>query len=154
VRQREQIRKVLVDVYRVPGWCLVLDEVAYLARDLGLERSLNANWREGRSKRTTVVAGTQRPVNVPRNMWENATHFIIFRISGKEDRDTATGYLGELQGVAFETVKLLPRYEFLYVDKVEGIAMRSRVELGSNVGTAPRAGDRSEPAGDDAAASR
>lgn len=131
-RQREQIRKVLTDLYRVPGWCVVVDEVSYLSKDLGLDRQLNALWREGRSKGTTVVAGTQRPVNVPRNMWEMATHFCLFKISGKDDRDTATGYLGDYQGVAFETTKMLPPRELLYVDKVAGdIAMRTRVELGA-----------------------
>lgn len=130
VRQREQIRDVLNGIYTTPGWSLVLDEVSYLSKDLGLDRELNRNWREGRSKGTTIIAGTQRPVNVPRNMWENATHFIMFKISGKEDRDTATGYLGDLRGVAFETLAQLPQFEFLYVDKVGGIAMRSRVELG------------------------
>lgn len=131
VRQREQIRELLNQVYRTPGWTCVLDEVAFLSKDLGLDRELNRNWREGRSKGTTLVAGTQRPVNVPRNMWEMATHFILFKIGGKEDRDTATSYLGDLQGVAAEVIRQLPRHEFLYVDKVEGIAMCSRVELGN-----------------------
>jgi hypothetical protein len=128
VHQREQMRKALRDLYVIPGWTVVIDEVAYLSKDLKLDRELNALWREGRSKGTTVIAGTQRPVNVPRNMWEMATHLALFRMSGKEDRDTATGYLGDYQGVANETVRLLPKYELLYVDKVEAIAMRTKVE--------------------------
>jgi len=131
VRQREQLRRLLRDLYLTRGWCVVLDEVSYLSKDLKLDRELNTLWREGRSSATTVVAGTQRPVNVPRNMWEMATHFCLFKISGKEDRDTATSYLADQAGVASETVRVLPRHEFLYVDKIESIAMRSKVDLGS-----------------------
>lgn len=127
--QREQLRTVLRQLYLSRGWCVVLDEVAYLSKDLKLDRELNALWREGRSAGTTVVAGTQRPVNVPRNMWEMATHVIGFKITGREDRATASEYLGDYQGVAFETFKLLDRYEFLYIDALDSIAMRSRVEL-------------------------
>lgn len=132
VRQRERLRALLRSLYISRGWTLVVDEVAYLSKDLRLDRELNAIWREGRSAGTTVVAGTQRPVNVPRNMWEMATHSCLFKITGKEDRDTASGYLGDLAGVANETVKQLPRYEFLYVDSIEAIAMRSRVEITYN----------------------
>lgn len=127
-RQRERIRKVLRELYMSRGWCVVLDEVAYLSKDLKLDRELNALWREGRSAGTTVVAGTQRPVNVPRNMWEMATHTVGFKITGREDRVTASEYLGDSQGIAFETFKRLDRYEFLYIDALESIAMRSMVE--------------------------
>jgi hypothetical protein len=129
--QREQIREFLVQMYNEPGWCLVLDEVGYLSRDLRLDRELNRLWREGRSAGTTVVGLTQRPVNVPRNMWEMATHNIGFRITGREDRATASEYLGDLRGVAFETYARLDRHEFLYVDAIESLAVRSRVEMSS-----------------------
>jgi hypothetical protein len=128
-RQREAIRKVLRGVYITGGWCVAIDEVAYISRDLKLDRELNAIWREGRSAGSTVVAGTQRPVNVPRNMWEMATHNIDFKISGRDDRMTATSYLGAMQGVAFETVARLDKHEFLYVDSVTEVACRSRMEL-------------------------
>lgn len=128
-KQADAIRQVLNGIYTTPGWTVALDEVAYLAKDLKLDRELNRIWREGRSAGTTVVAGTQRPVNVPRNMWEMATHNLDWRISGEEDRKTASGYLGDMQGVARETMAKLPKHEFLYVDSVEGIAMRSKVEL-------------------------
>lgn len=127
--QREQIRKVLRGIYIAGGWTLALDEVGYLSRDLKLDRELNAIWREGRSAGTTIVAGTQRPVNVPRNMWEMATHELSWRVTGREDRMSASEYLGGLQGVAFETMAQLPKHEFLYVDVIEAIAIRSRVEL-------------------------
>lgn len=130
VAQREKLRVLLNAIYTTRGWCVVIDEVAYLSKDLKLDRELNRLWREGRSAGATVVAGTQRPVNVPRNMWEMATHTCLFKITGKEDRDTASSYLGDLQGVANETVRQLPRYEFLYVDSIEGVAVRSKVELG------------------------
>lgn len=130
-RQADKIRPVLTGIYRTGGWTIFLDEAHYLTKDLGLEREMNRLWREGRSSHTTVVAGTQRPVNVPRNMWEMATHNIDFRITGKEDRDTAASYLGELRGLAIETMAILPKHEFLYVDSVEAIAVRSRVELPS-----------------------
>jgi hypothetical protein len=129
-RQREQIRTVLRGVYITGGWCIALDEVAYLSRDLKLDRELNALWREGRSAGSTLVAGTQRPVNVPRNMWEMATHNLDWKITGKEDRRTASEYMGEIEGVAFETMARLEKHEFLYVNSIDGVAVRSRFEPG------------------------
>lgn len=127
--QREAFRKALDSIYRVGGWCVAMDEVRYLSEQLRLTEELNLLWLQGRSLDVSIVAATQRPVSVPLNMFEMATHNFDWRISGRDDRARASDYMGELRDVAFATTAILPKHEFLYVDSVESVALRSKVEL-------------------------
>jgi hypothetical protein len=127
LEQRTAIRKALLGVYRTGGWCVALDEVRYLSEQLKLVRELNLLWLQGRSLGVTLVAGTQRPVSVPLNMFEQATMQINFQIPGKEDRKRASDYTGKYQGTVMEAAKQLPRHEFLLVDTQEDEIMRSKV---------------------------
>lgn len=126
--QREAFRAALDGIYRVGSWCVVLDEVRYLSEQLRLVEELNLLWLQGRSLGISIVAGTQRPVSVPLNMFEMATHHFAFRMPGRDDRARASDYLGDLREVAFQTMAELPRHEFLYADVTSSRALRSRVE--------------------------
>lgn len=128
-RQAEAFREALLDVFVVGGWCCYFDEVRYLADDLGLARELNVLWLQGRSLNISMVASTQRPVAVPRNMFEQATWIITWRVSDKDDRYRTAEYTGELAPLVRVTAGRLPRHEFLAVKKYDDVAVRSRVEL-------------------------
>jgi energy-coupling factor transporter ATP-binding protein EcfA2 len=128
-KQREAIRRALMGVYQTGGWCIALDEIRYLSEQLRLVRELNLLWLQGRSLGVTMVAGTQRPVSVPLNMFEQASVHLSFRIPGREDRKRAAEFTGAMAGVAMETTSRLPRHEFLMIDSVDDEIMRSRVEL-------------------------
>jgi hypothetical protein len=126
--QRAAIRNALLGIYRTGGWCVALDEVRYLSEQLKLVRELNLLWLQGRSLGVTLVAGTQRPVSVPLNMFEQATMQINFQIPGREDRKRASDYTGKFQGQVMEASAQLPKHEFLMVDTQESEIMRSKVE--------------------------
>ena len=68
--QRLAIDEALKGIYLTGGWCVALDEVRYLTEQLKLTNILNLLWLQGRSLGVTLVAGTQRPVSVPLNMFE------------------------------------------------------------------------------------
>jgi hypothetical protein len=128
-KQRENIRRALMGVYGTGGWCVALDEIRYLSEQLRLVRELNLLWLQGRSLGVTMVAGTQRPVSVPLNMFEQASIHLSFRIPGREDRKRAAEFTGQWQGTAMEATAKLPRHEFLMIDSVDDEILRSRVEL-------------------------
>ena len=61
-------------------------------------------------------------------LFEQARHFFLARISGRDDRKTASDFTGPSSPVVYETTAMLPKYEFLYVDKETDHAVRTRVE--------------------------
>jgi hypothetical protein len=128
-RQAEAFRDALLDIFVTGGWCCYFDEVRYLADDLGLARELNVLWLQGRSNNVTMVASTQRPVAVPRNMFEQATWILTWRVSDKDDRVRTAEYTGPLAPQVRVTAGMLPRHEFLAVKKYDDVAVRSKVEL-------------------------
>lgn len=125
--QRNAFRRALLDLFKTGGWTLYLDEVLYVARELRLADELNLLWLQGGAMHITIVAATQRPRSVPLNMFEQASYIGAWRISDREDRYRASEMMGPLQGVAYETLAILPRYEFLLVDLLEDVAFRTKV---------------------------
>jgi hypothetical protein len=127
--QAEAFRAALLEVYEAGGWCCYFDELRYLSDDLGLARELNLLWLQGRSLGVTMMAATQRPRSVPLNMFEQATWTFLWRVSDREDRRTASEKTGVLAPVVFETAARLPRNEFVCVNSVDDLIVRSRVRL-------------------------
>jgi hypothetical protein len=127
-RQRAVFRRALIGLFRTGGWTLYLDEVRYIALDLRLATELDRLWLQGGALGVTIVAATQRPRSVPLNMFEQSSWFGLWRIPDREDRARASEMLGPLQGVAFETAAMLPRYEFLLIDLIEDQAFRTKVD--------------------------
>jgi hypothetical protein len=126
-RQQEAFRSALMQVFRVGGWTIWLDEVRYLTEQLKLSNELNLLWLQGGSGGTTIVALTQRPVSVPLNMFEQSRYLITFRIVGVEDRRTMAGYAGAAQPTVFAVAERLPKYELLFVDTEDDYMARTRV---------------------------
>jgi hypothetical protein len=109
------------------GWVVVLDDVIYVSRQLGLRGELEELWQMGRSEGISIFANAQEPVNIPPVAWSSATHLVIF----KNPDMYRVRRLGELTGfnrdVAFDTILRLPPHEFLYVNKDTGAMLRSNV---------------------------
>jgi len=127
-RQREAFREALLGIFNTGGWTIFCDELRYLTETLKLYREMDLLWLQGRSLWITIVGLTQRPVSVPLNAFEQATHFILFRVSSFNDRKRAAEYVGATAPIVFETIQGLPPHEFLYINKVQDILMRSKVE--------------------------
>lgn len=126
-KQREAFREALLGIFDTGGWCIYLDEIRYLSETLKLQTELDLLWLQGRSLGVTIVASTQRPVSVPVNMFEQAAHLFLFRITRREDRATASEFTGPSAGVVFETTAMLPPHELLYIDSSRDILARTRV---------------------------
>ena len=128
-KQSEAFRAALVQIFKAGGWCCYFDEVRYLADDLNLSRELNLLWLQGRSLGVTMVAATQRPRAVPLNTFEQAVWTFLFRVSDRDDRRRASEYMGGLAPIIFDTAGALPRHEFVCVNGVDDLAVRSKVRL-------------------------
>lgn len=125
--QREAFRRALIQLFRVGGWTLWLDEVRYLSETLKLADELNLLWLQGRAMGVVIVALTQRPVSVPLNMFEQSRFLATFKVKGQEDRRTMSSYTGEAQPVVFDVAARLPKFELLFVDAEDDWMVRTRV---------------------------
>jgi hypothetical protein len=126
--QRAAFQGALLRVFQTGGWTLYFDEVRYLSQTLKLANELDLLWLQGRSLGVVMVAGTQRPVSVPRNMFEQSRFSFLWRIPGRDDRRTASDDQGAARDVVFETAAILPPHECLFVDSEQDLLVRTKVE--------------------------
>jgi hypothetical protein len=127
--QREAFRRALVRAWQVGGWTMWFDEVAYLSETLKLKSELDLLWLQGGSGGLTLVALTQRPVEVPRNMWAQSRFLVSFRIGDLRDRQTMSEHAGAQRPMVEWVAGRLERRELLFLDQEMDIALRTRVEL-------------------------
>ena len=85
--QQAVFRESLDEMFVERSWCVFADEVTYLTDTLGLAPMLKQYWRQGRSIKLSLVGATQRPYYVPLEMWSQATHLFIWKLSDRRDLD-------------------------------------------------------------------
>lgn len=126
-QQRIDIAKFLDDVWRENANCiLVFDEIAYLEEELRLQKIVNRYWREARTQGISMVAGTQRPRNVGRNMWAQASWSVAFRPDDEDDAIRVAEIIGGRQKFRDELLGL-ERHEFIIVERRAKKAYISKV---------------------------
>lgn len=80
-RARSVVGTALDQTYREGDWVLILDEARALtdvkAPGLNLRGLIIRDWVKGRYKGLTVIALTQSPVEVPGQMYDQATHLYL-----------------------------------------------------------------------------
>lgn len=80
-RARQVVGTALDQTYREGDWVVILDEARALtdvkAPGLNLRGLIIRDWVKGRYKGVTVVALTQSPVEVPGQMYDQATHLYL-----------------------------------------------------------------------------
>lgn len=127
--QREVFGAMLDEVFQIGDWCVYADEVRYLAESLRLADPLETLWLQGRSLGVSVVAGTQRPVSIPREAFSQARHFFFFAEYERDNIIRMSEFVGRNMDVVRYTLPELPEFEFLYVNTVSGVMVRSKVTL-------------------------
>jgi len=122
------LRNTLLRESREHGALVLIDDAW---RVLKL-RSIIEIVREGRSRKVGVVISTQNPEDIPVDVLENATHFVIF---GSRNREYVEK-IKQLIGISEEHAKMLFRFnvgEALYVNtltrRVEPIDTAKPVKL-------------------------
>lgn len=79
--------------------------------------TLRALFTTGRSREIPIISLSQRPVDVTRYNFTEASHHVIFRLNDKRDRDTVRQYVPQEQfDEAFGGSGMLPKYNSLWYD--------------------------------------
>lgn len=79
--------------------------------------TLRALFTTGRSRKIPIISLTQRPVDVTRYNFSEASHHVVFRLNDKADRDTVRARVPQADfDDAFGEGRTLPRYHSLWYD--------------------------------------
>lgn len=95
-RQAAEIRKALDWADRTGGWAIVIDELMWLTRNLGLERELNSLYFQARTQGVSMIGAAQRPRQVPLLALNQSTYLLLWNTSDKQDlerlRELSAGF--------------------------------------------------------------
>lgn len=118
--QQAVLHRAVVDAFTAGGWTIFADELFYLCKYLGMQRTLEMVWTQGRSVGITLVGGTQRPAHVPLLAYDQATHLFFWRDNDETNLRRISG-LGGLNSAAIRrTVAALPKHHALYLNTRTG----------------------------------
>lgn len=113
-------RRCLEEVFVDENWTVLLDDLYYLAKVLGLDAEIAALNYQVRSMGVTLVSGLQRPAWVPRSTWDQASHAFIRRLADIDDVRTLRG-LCRVPAKDLEVwLNRLGRHEWLYLPVAHG----------------------------------
>lgn len=125
-QQATLIRRVLHRVWRQGNSVLYLDEIAELTDLLNLKTEMRAMYKEARSAGVSIVAGTQRPAWVPKEMYSQPRFLLFWRTTDRNDQKA----YAEMNGVDPEPIRAivaqLAKFEILAVDTDNGELVRTR----------------------------
>jgi hypothetical protein len=127
INQHSMIREALTDIWRENAHTIVVfDEIAYIEQELKLKVLIERYWREGRSIGISIVATTQRPRNVTRYMWSEATWLVAFPPSDEDEASRVAEIIGGRKKYT-EQLMELKRHQFILINRREKEAYISKL---------------------------
>jgi len=127
--QREEFKFALDRIFEYGGFCTVIEEAEYMAKDLKLDREMRRLWQQGRSLNVSVVAGTQRPAFIPVVAYSSATHLFFFRSTDEYDLQRMGGLGGMSNRTIREAVSMLQSHQILYLNTRTGQMLITKVKV-------------------------
>ena len=131
--QRREVAAMLNYTYTAGGYAVLIDELYWVAQQLGLGNELRVLYRQGRSLNISLVGSTQRPAWVPREMLTEASHLFFWRTGDIRDIRTIGGLGSFDPNAIIAEVATLDRYEVLYVNVRESELIRTKVDVSAPV---------------------
>jgi hypothetical protein len=132
-RQRAVFEPALREMFSSGNQIIYIDEAAYFTETppdgLGLRGLLGQFWGKSRANGVTLMAATQRPVNVPRPMWSEPYWLFMFRPEDEDDLKRVAQLSGRKE-LVMRVLPTLDNHEFLMLRRrPEQVALISEVEL-------------------------
>lgn len=127
--QGEAFRDCLISIYQVGRWATYADEERYLTDTLKLKPQFNVLYLQGRSQKTSIIGATQRPVSIPLEAFDQATHLFLWRNTDRYNVQRMAEFAGADVAMVRDLIPRLPHHEFLYIDTRTGQMARSKVAL-------------------------
>jgi energy-coupling factor transporter ATP-binding protein EcfA2 len=124
--QRVVFHDAFARIYREGGWTVALDETWYLDNILKLDGDIKTFLLQARSLGISLVAATQRPAWVPREIYTSCTHLMFWRVNDETDLRSISGIGWRSGDLIREAVANLERFQTLYVNTRTGRMLRTR----------------------------
>lgn len=116
-------------IYREGNWTVAIDELWYFTNILGLEQDVKLYLLQARSIGISLFAATQRPANVPLEVYDQSTHLMFWRENDRRNLDRLSEINSRDAALVREIVRNLDDYQVLYVNTRTGKMLRTRVPL-------------------------
>lgn len=139
VTQADKIYDVLNDVFLAGGWCLVLDDTAYIAAHLGLRRQiaqlLNVGRSSGISLMTAATQASSVAANIPSEYLRQVRHVLMWRFEDARDREACARITGLPKATIEDAMAQLTVYpdsstDFLYYRRGHGLSIIRQTRYG------------------------
>lgn len=125
--QKDVFSEAMESIYVEGRWTLAIDETWYFDNVLRLGELIKLYLLQARSLGISLVAATQRPAWVPRELYTSATHLFFWRTNEEQDLQSLSGMGGTSSRLIRETVASLEMYQTLYVNTRTGQLYRTRI---------------------------
>jgi hypothetical protein len=125
IAEQRYIHKTALEaIYKSRGYAIGLDELYWMSNDLRLKRESGRLAFMGRSKGITLVAATQRPVNIDPIVMQNISYAFVSRAMRESDlkglSELGTDY--KTMVAAIRSIK--GKHDFLFVDTTGEIPLQ------------------------------
>lgn len=111
------------------GWAIAVDELWWFSNKLGMSEYMKVVYLQGRSNGISLIAATQRPFEVPLEMYSQSTHLFFFQDSDENNLrrigEMRSGNKAEIRVM----VSALDRHQVLYVNTRTGRMCRTRAPM-------------------------
>jgi DNA helicase HerA-like ATPase len=108
-------------VWRRGNTILYIDELTLITRARPILPALGKAIRTGRERGVGVWTGTQRPKEIPQEVFTEAEHIFTFQLTNVTDRLKVTHYTAEK---LFRPLRHVRNHEFLYYNVLNDAAYR------------------------------
>lgn len=124
--QKEVFHDAFGRIYIDGGWTVFVDELWVMDNTLKLEDDIKTFLLQARSLHISLLAGTQRPAWVPRELYTSCTHLMFWRNNDETDLRSISG-IGYLSGdlIRYAVARLEP-FECLYINTRTGEMCRTK----------------------------
>lgn len=128
-QQREVFQDAFGRIYREGGWTIAIDEAWWISVHLKLAHETRVMLQQGRSLGISMINATQRPKNVPLEIYSQSTHLFFWRDNDQEDLDRLSGINARDSRLVRVVVQNLERHQVLYINTRTGAMLRTRAPL-------------------------
>ncbi len=124
-KQKAVFHDALDQIYREGGWTVNIDELWYFTVELGLKRDVDKYYSQARSNGISLLAGTQRPANVPVAIYSQSTHLMFWQNNDENDLKRIAGTSRESAATMRHIAQNLHQWQVLYVNTRSGRMART-----------------------------
>jgi hypothetical protein len=118
---RDLFHKVMADSYAqaarrgAEDRIIFADEIVGIAKELRLERDVNALWMRGGGMGVGLWAGAQRPFELPQHALSQSVHLFLHRDDDKRNRERFAEIGGVDPDFVMQLTSSMAQYQFLYI---------------------------------------